>query len=374
MFSECSSHVLVSGAEENRGFAPAYSRLLLKLALANGVAVSTLYWGQAVVARAAEEFGPSLALGLMPGATLAGYAGGVAVLAWLSRDLTAARGLAWHFGLLAGAALIAGAAPVALVLTAACLGVGAGAALTQRLLVIATSAAAPGRQAQSIGWIIAAGLLGIVVARSCIPLVAAYVGWRPVFWADAGLAGACGWAAAAAARVGRLVPETAPPPSAIALWHRESQLRLAALQQAGVFAAFNMGWALFPRLLLSLDSLAWLAMAGVPLLGAAAALGAGRFCRRVDGAAVARAGTVTVGLGAATLALGWRLAASCCVAMSLIDAGTQIALVANQARAQSLADGPAMRGRLAAIVTTVGFLGGAAGSALGNLLAWRLWH
>ena len=53
-----------------------------------------------------------------------------------------------------------------------------------------------------------------------------------------------------------------------------------------------------------------------------------------------------------------------------LTARTQIALVANHARSQALASTPAMRGRVAAIVTTVGFAGGAVGSALGNLLAW----
>ena len=63
--------------------------------------------------------------------------------------------------------------------------------------------------------------------------------------------------------------------------------------------------------------------------------------------------------GAAPLAL---------IAMALLDVGTQTSLVANQARAQALATSPAMRGRLAAMVTTTGFTAGAVGAALGNVM------
>jgi hypothetical protein len=43
-----------------------------------------------------------------------------------------------------------------------------------------------------------------------------------------------------------------------------------------------------------------------------------------------------------------------------------MSLVANQAQAQRLATSPAMRGRVAAIVTTIGFAAGALGAAIGN--------
>src|SRR3954452_16586437 len=170
-------------------------RLLLPLTLANGIAVSTLYWGQAVVARAGDEFGRSAAISLMPGATLAGYAAGVAALATVAGDLTAARGLAWHFALLAAASCAAAAAPAPLVLTGACLFLGVGCALTQRLLATATSAVPSSERAKTIGRIIAAGLLGIVVARSGVPLAASWLGWRGVFWGDAALAALSGWTA-----------------------------------------------------------------------------------------------------------------------------------------------------------------------------------
>ncbi|RYD29107.1 MAG: hypothetical protein EOP89_00815, partial [Lysobacteraceae bacterium] len=62
--------------------------LLFALLVLNGVTVSTLYWAQAVASMVRLEFGPSVWVSLMPSATLAGYAIGVALLAGLARDLT----------------------------------------------------------------------------------------------------------------------------------------------------------------------------------------------------------------------------------------------------------------------------------------------
>ena len=106
----------------------------------------------------------------------------------------------------------------------------------------------------------------------------------------------------------------------------------------------------------------------VALLGAVAALISGRFCAKWNMAGVARAGFAAVSIASVAVVLGLQIPVWCSIGMGLLDAGTQVSLVANQARAQALASTPAMRGRLAAIVTTVGFVGGAAGSAFGNLL------
>ena len=54
--------------------------------------------------------------------------------------------------------------------------------------------------------------------------------------------------------------------------------------------------------------------------------------------------------------------------MTLLEIGTQTALVANQAQAQAEATSSAMRGRIEAFVTTIGFSAGAAGAAIGNAL------
>ena len=344
---------------------------LFPLIAANGVTVSTLYWAQSVVARAVVEFGPSPAISLMPGATLAGYAVGVALLAAWSRDLTSPRGLGLHAVFLSVGLCIAAAAPKPVFATMACVVIGLGCSLTQRLVACATSAVPSEYRPRTIGWIIAAGLCGIVLARAFVPIASAWLGWRVMFWTVALLTGLCGSAATVACRRNQrhyAPASSAPLPTAVSLWRGEAVLRRAALQQAIVFAAFNLGWAIYPRLLGATSAAPTLSMAIVASLGAGAAVLSGRVCGLRDPAAVATTGFGAVALASVTFLVAGNAAGAYSVEMGLLDVGTQVALVANQARAQSLAFSHAMRGRLGAIVTTIGFAGGAIGAAIGNFI------
>jgi predicted MFS family arabinose efflux permease len=351
------------------GSRPSPGRILIPLVVANGATVSTLYWAQSVVTRAAAEFGPSADVRLMPGATFAGYAAGVALLASVAGDLTAPKGLGRHVLLLVASLSVAAAAPRPLVAALACFFIGLGCSLTQRLLACAASAVGPECRAETIGWIIAGGLCGIVLARAAVPAASELLGWRAMFWLDAALAAFAGLAATrASAHVRRRsrVPAATALPTAAWLWRREVTLRQAAIQQALVFAAFNLGWAIFPRLLAAEGTAPSVPMGIVASLGAAAALLSGRICGTWSPAGVARTGFAAVAVAVFAFVFAWQ--SSCYIPMALLDIGTQVALVANHARAQALASSPAMRGRLAAIVTAIGFAGGAVGAAIGNLL------
>lgn len=345
--------------------------LLISLFALNGVTVSTLYWAQAVASVARLEFGPSVWVSMMPSATLAGYAIGVAMLAALARDLTAANGLGLHallLGLGLGAAAVAPAVPL---IALACVLVGIGCSLTQRLLACATSAVPSSARGPVIGGIIASGLTGIIVARAVVPLASAALGWRTMFMLDAGIVCGCGIVAAIAAqRIDRRAWDTdaAQLPRALELWRREPVLRRAALQQAVVFAMFNLGWAIFPRVVAETGSSVALPMGVIASLGACSALAAGWACKRYRTADVSTAGLCAVLVAGACALLVSGAGTIAYAAMALLDVGTQTALVANQARSQALATTPAMRGRLAAIVTTIGFGAGAIGAAVGNAL------
>ena len=69
-------------------------------------------------------------ISLMPAATLVGYASGVAGLAALAGDLSNPRNLGRQFLLLVAALSAAAVAPTPFVLTASCLLIGIGCALT----------------------------------------------------------------------------------------------------------------------------------------------------------------------------------------------------------------------------------------------------
>ncbi len=354
--------------------APSVSRssalpLLIALFALNGVTVSTLYWAQSMASLARLDMGSSLWASLMPSATLAGYACGVAALAALARDMTTASGLGLHalvLGVGLGSAAVAPSAPL---ITLACLIVGIGCSLTQRALACAASAVSASYRGPVIGYVIASGLVGIIGARALVPAASAMVGWRMMFMLDAGLVCCCGIVAAIAAqRVDRRGWETdpAPLPNARVLWQREPTLRRAALQQGVVFAMFNAGWAVFPRLVSHEGASGAISMGVVAVLGAVAALIAGWVCKRRRPSEVASSGLCAV-LFAATAAVATKGTGPLAfAAMALLDVGTQTALVANQAQAQALATSPAMRGRVAAIVTTIGFAAGALGAAIGN--------
>ncbi len=334
------------------------------LVLANAGVVSTLYWTQAVVGSAVAEFGPSPWVLLMPGATLAGYAAGVAWQATLARDLTDPRAMTRHFALLVAALLLAASAPSPFMTMVACIAIGLGCSITQRLLATATMGVMSAARSHTIGWIIAGGLCGIVIARALVPVASQMLGWRWVLCIAAGLA-----AVSLATTRSPLHPQSTavpPPPRAVILWRQNRVLRWGALQQALVFAVFNLGWALYPRLLAGSPAPSW-HTASVAGLGAAFALISGRLCVRYDADMVARAGLVAVLLGGAALIQCGSSIPLTSLAMAVLDAGTQVALVANQTRVQREAPTNAVRGRLTAMVTTIAFLGGAVGAAVGNL-------
>ena len=343
--------------------------LLMALFALNGVTVSTLYWAQAMASLARTEMGSSWWATLMPSATLAGYALGVATLAALARDMTTGNGLGLH-ALLLGAGLGAAAvAPAAPLITLACVIVGIGCSLTQRALACAASAVSSLHRGPVIGCVIASGLVGIIGARALVPAASGVLGWRTMFMLDAGMVCCCGIVAAIAAqRVDRRgwEMETGPLPTARALWRREPVLRRAALQQGFVFAMFNFGWAVFPRLVNHPGQTGAVSMGLVASLGAVAALVAGWACKRRRPGDVSSSGLCAVLLAGAVALAADGTGPLAFAAMALLDIGTQTSLVANQAQAQTLASSPAMRGRVAAIVTTIGFAAGALGAAIGN--------
>ncbi len=339
--------------------------------VANAATVGTLYMMQALTSQNAIDFAGSPAVRWMQGATLAGYALGVALSAFFSRDLTSPRGLADHLLWLVASLCLAAWAGTALIGAAACVAVGLGCSLTQRLLVSATSAAPAEQRTRAIGWIIAGGLCGIVLARAGLPPLAEALGRRALLLSDACLIAVAGCACLRSAET------FGHPPSqhAVAVmttvsesWRNEPTLRRAALQQAIVFAAYNFGWARYSQMLSAEPGSAGLQAGLVASLGAAAALLSGSLCASRAPAAIARGGFLAVVFAGMLPMVISSMQHGMSVCMGLLDIGTQTTLVANQARAQSAASSSAMRGRFAAIVTTIGFLGGAVGAVLGNVL------
>lgn len=325
------------------------------------VTVSTIYWPQAMLEQMRTDLAEPTMVSLLPGATLLGYAAGVTMLAVASKNLAARRVLVCHMAVLIVGVVALAVAPTGMAAVAACLLVGSGCALTQRLLIIATSTQRPERRAEVIGLVVASGLAGIVVARAWMGEVAQNIGWRHTLILNAVLMIMMVFALLTVPWP-KLTDPVRRPISALGLWKRYPTLRLAAIHQAVVFAAFNAGWAILP-MLTTTTSATRAIVAGV---GAMTAIFAGqtrRLCRP-DRLTVIAPLLIAVAAVLVTLVAS-RLAAI--GAMILIEIGTQLALVANQTRAQAIAPDVGSRGRMASLVTAIGFVGGALGAAAANI-------
>jgi predicted MFS family arabinose efflux permease len=165
----------------------------------------------------------------------------------------------------------------------------------------------------------------------------------------------------------------ARPPTLLALWQSYPLLRRVSAQQAALFAAYNASW--MTALLELPPHERPLVVIGGSCVGIAAALAAGHFSNRVGQQIMSRAGAASVLLAAVLVlpaaygsASGATRALFLLAGMALVDAGLQVALVANQTRVQALA--PGARSSLAATLTVAGFVGGSIGAGGGS---W-LWH
>ncbi len=335
------------------------------LSVANAVAVGSLYLNQALLQSAAAGLPRSGWLALVPLATLAGYAVGVGVIAFAPPSGRVS--ISCHLALLALALLAAAGAPNAPVLAVASLGVGLGAAVAQRLLAAAAALAGPAAAGRSIGRLIACALAAVLLVKLLGAGLAVWVGWRWVFAAASACAAAAGLALRAQAA-------SSPAPLAITawdLWCSSSLLRRIAVQQAALFGAFQAAW-LLVLTTLPADQRS-LAVIGGGCAGLLAAVRAGWQSDRGDRAGVALTGSVVILAASAVilpLAYGMALEPArlvlLLVGMAGIDAGLQVALVANQARAQAIR--PDLRSRCAALLTVFGSLGGGVAAAL----AWWL--
>ncbi len=344
------------------------------MAVTCGLAVATIYFIQPLLGAVEHDFTGSVWSTLTPTLTQLGYAAGLFTLVPLGDVVDRRRLILAQLTGLSLSLLAAAAAPSAFFLALASFVVGTLAAVAQQIVPLAASLAEPERRGAAVGEVMTGLLCGILFSRTAAGLLGVHLGWRAIFVISSPLVlAAAGWITVV------LPPQ--PPTSKLAyrqlmtslvqLWRDEPRLRVAALTQAALFAAFSAFWTVL-ALRLALPDL-HLGADAAGLFGLVGAVGV--FAAKPVGKWADRRGPEAVLIGAAALVFAawlifalWNGVIGLVVGVVVLDLGVQSALVSNQHVIYSLR--PEARSRVNTVFMGSVFLGGAVGSALA-VAAWR---
>lgn len=348
--------------------------LILSLAIAAGVAVANIYYNQPMLGVMQKDL-PGPVTGYVATATQAGYALGLFLLVPLGDLIERRRLIVVKFVLLALALAGAAAAPTAWALLAASLVIGILATVAQQIIPLTAHIAPPQRRGAIMGTVMAGLLCGILLSRTVSGFVATQAGWREMFWLAVPLA------LVAAVWCALRLPQSRPDSgrmgygrlmlSMVSLWQAFPSLRLAAITQGFLFAAFSAFWTVLawrledPRYGLGPDVAGLFGIIGA--VGVLAAPLAGRVADTI--------GPRPVIMTASFLTLlswgifwQWSSLPGLAVGVALLDFATQSALVSHQQIIFALK--PEARARINTIMMGLMFVGGAGGAAMATM-AWH---
>jgi predicted MFS family arabinose efflux permease len=347
--------------------------LTFAMAAAAGVAIANVYYCQPMLGMIERDL-PGTAAGMIPTATQLGYAAGLLLLVPLGDLVERRRLIVLQFLMLTVTLAACAVAPSAGLVVAASLLLGVSATVAQQIVPFAVHLAAPERRGAAVGSVMSGMLTGILLSRTLAGFVATHAGWREMFGLSVPMTLAAG------VLMGLGLPRSQPQTrigyvalmrSLLHLWREFPGLRLAAITQALLFAAFTVFWTILAlhleeaRLSLGADVAGLFGIVGA--IGILVAPVAGRIADSSGPHRVIALGTGLTLVSWLLFSL-WTSVFGLVVGVIVLDFGIQGALVSNQHLVYALR--PEARSRLNTLFVGAMYLGGSFGSAAAAL-AWK---
>jgi predicted MFS family arabinose efflux permease len=341
------------------------------MAIACGLGISNVYYNQPLLAQIARTFHASAGqVGILPTLTQMGFALGVFFVAPLGDVLERRRLILTMLALVTVSLVAAALAPNLACLAAFSLAIGVTSVISTLVLPFAIALARPDERGATVGNIVSAMLIGILLSRTLSGAIGQLWGWRVMYTIASGLMIALALALRA------LLPRSQPPTtlsygnllrSMLGFLRTKPVLREATLNGMLLYAALSAFWATLVFLIEGPAYRYGPAVAG--MFGLVAAGGAllaplvGRMADRHSPRFLV--GIATCGMLAGFLLLWafgsylWGLIAG----IIILDVAAQSATISNQASVYSLAS--EAHSRLYTVYRAAYSLGGSFGAYLG---------
>jgi predicted MFS family arabinose efflux permease len=355
--------------------------VIFLMAAACAMAVATIYYNQPLLPLMAKSFGDSVGeIGKIATATQLGYALGLFLFVPLGDRVDRRRLIPLLLVCNMVGLVLCSAAPTLRIACIASFVLGLTAVTAQIIIPAASGLIAPEERGRTIAILLGGLSTGVLMSRSLSGLVGAELGWRAMFQVATALD------VVLMAIVWWTLPKTVATTDAsyfrlqASLWRlfvEDRVLRTACATGFLLFAAFSAFWSTMAALLARPPHGFGPAAAGAFGLLSAAGICAsptiGRLTDRFGPYAMLRVGVLVVTLAFGLLSWAEYSLWPIIVAVMLLDVGNRAGLVANQTRIFALGD--QARSRLNTVFMSFVFLGGAAGSQVGQTVASLSgWH